>query len=267
MQSTPKKWTAARIRALKGGKPFACLTAWDAITAAAVDTCGLPLLLVGDSLGMAVLGHPNTLPVTMADMLHHVRAAARTTRTALVVADMPFLSYHLSLAQALENAGRFIQEAGADAVKIEGGTLRAPVVQHLNQNGIPVLGHIGLTPQHLKTLGGYKVQGRQTHELRSLIADAKALEKAGAFAVVLECLPPAAGRTLTKSVSIPTVGCGAGPHCDGQMLVTADILGLTSSMPRFAKKYAEIGADMQRAITKYQKDVQTRRFPGPEHCY
>ena len=249
------------------GEKIAMLTAYDFGMASVLDESDIDILLVGDSLGNVVLGYDTTLPVTMEDMIHHTRAVARGSVKALIVADMPFLSYHLSLAQALENAGRFIQEAGADAVKIEGGTLRAPVVQHLNQNGIPVLGHIGLTPQHLKTLGGYKVQGRQTHELRSLIADAKALEKAGAFAVVLECLPPAAGRTLTKSVSIPTVGCGAGPHCDGQMLVTADILGLTSSMPRFAKKYAEIGADMQRAITKYQKDVQTRRFPGPEHCY
>jgi 3-methyl-2-oxobutanoate hydroxymethyltransferase len=266
--TTPARWTALRIRALKGQAPFACLTAWDAISAAAVDACGLPLILVGDSLGMTVLGHPNTLPVTMADMLHHVRAVARTVRHGLVVADMPFLSYHLSPAQALENAGRFIQEAGADAVKIEGGAFRAPTVRFLTQNGVPVLGHIGLTPQSLKMLGGYKVQGRKPRELRNLLADARALEKAGAFALVLECLPPAVGRAVTRAVSIPTIGCGAGPHCDGQILVTADLLGLLPVQPpRFAKRYADLGSAMRRAIASYQQDVQAQRFPGPENCY
>ncbi len=265
-KTTQPRWSTARVRELKGGRPFACLTAWDAISADAVDACGLPLILVGDSLGQAVLGHPNTLPVTMDDMMHHVRAVTRTPRKALVVADMPFLSYHLSLEQALANAGRFIKEAGADAVKIEGGSERSSVVTFLTGNGVPVLGHIGLTPQSLKVLGGYKVQGRKPRELQKLIADARALEKAGAFAVVIECVPPAAGLAVTKAVCIPTIGIGAGANCDGQILVATDVFGMATA-PRFAKRYAELGDEMKRAAAKFQDDVHARRFPAPEHCY
>lgn len=265
-KTTHARWSTTRVRELKGGQPFACLTAWDAISADAVDACGLPLILVGDSLGMAVLGHQNTLPVTMDDMLHHVRAVTRTPRQALVVADMPFLSYHLSPEQALANAGRFIKEAGADAVKIEGGSERAAIVSFLTGNGVPVLGHIGLTPQSLKVLGGYKVQGRKPRELQKLIADARALEKAGAFAVVIECVPPAAGMAVTKAVRIPTIGIGAGPHCDGQILVTADVFGMTTP-PRFAKRYAELGDAMKRAAAEFQNEVRASRFPAPEHYY
>lgn len=264
----PKKWTATRIRALKGHGPFACLTAYDFTTASLVDAAGIPLVLVGDSLAMAMLGYPTTLPVTMEAMLLHTAAVTRGVKNALVVADMPFMSYQASIPQALTNAGRFIKEADAGAVKIEGGALRAKTVKALTENGIPVLAHIGLTPQSIAALGGYKVQGKQPAEARRLIADARALERAGAFAIVLECLPPALGRKVTQAVGIPTIGIGAGPHCDAQILVTHDILGLTGNLtPRFVKRYAALGATIQKACASYKTDVEQGRFPGPEHCY
>ncbi len=264
---TPK-WTAQRIRALKGQGKFACLTAYDFITARLVDEAGLPLILVGDSLATTLLGYPTTLPVTMAAMLHHTAAVTRGVRQALVVADMPFMSYQVSNAQALANAGRFLKEAGADAVKIEGGGLRAPLIQALTANGIPVLAHIGLTPQSIHTLGGYKVQGRQSTDAQRLLEDAQALEAAGAFAIVLECLPPSLGQTITAALRIPTIGIGAGAQCDGQILVVHDLLGLSGDFtPKFVKRYATLGATIQKALTEYKTDVEQGRFPAAEHCY
>lgn len=265
---TPTRWTAERIKALKGAGHFACLTAYDFTTARWVDEVGIPLVLVGDSLAQAMLGFSTTLPVTLDQMLHHVAAVARGVSRALVVADMPFMSYQVSTEQALTNAGRFVKEAGADAVKLEGGAFRADTIRALVQNGIPVLGHIGLTPQSLRQTGGYKVQGRKEADAERLIADAKALQEAGVFALVVECVPGELGRVLTEAVTVPTIGIGAGAACDGQVLVTHDLLGLSSGrVPSFAKRYAELGAQMKQAFTNYKADVEAGRFPGPEHTY
>jgi 3-methyl-2-oxobutanoate hydroxymethyltransferase len=262
------KWTASRIRALKGQQKVVCLTAYDYSTARIVDEAQIPLVLVGDSLAMTMLGYRNTLPVTMDEMLHHVKAVARGIRGALVVADMPFLSYQVSEAQALENAGRFIKEGGADAVKIEGGALRVPTVARLVENGIPVLGHIGLTPQSIHAMGGYKVQGRQPAAARGLIADAKALAGAGVFGLVLECMPSALAGRITRAVPMPTIGIGAGAACDGQILVTHDLLGLYGEVsPRFVKRYADVGGAMRKAFAAYKQEVETGRFPAKEHGY
>lgn len=262
------KWTAAKIKALKGREKFACLTAYDYTTARLLDAAGLPMILVGDSLATPMLGYADTLPVTMADMLHHTAAVSRGVKSALIVADMPFMSYQVSVAQAIENAGRFIKQAGADAVKIEGGAFRTPTVQALIENGIPVLGHIGLTPQSIHAIGGYKVQGKKPAEAQRLLQDAQALANAGVFAMILECIPPSLGKEITQAIAVPTVGIGAGPHCDGQILVTPDLLGLFSEFtPKFVKRYADLGGAMQKAFEAYKTDVQRGAFPGTEHCY
>ncbi len=262
-------WTAARIAALKGHEKIACVTAADAATARLADAAGIHLVLVGDSLAMTVLGYATTLPATMQAMLHHTAAVVRGVSRALVVADMPFLSYHLSLEQALKNAGKFIQKAGAGAVKIEGGAFRADTIRHLVANGIPVLGHIGLTPQSIHTLGGYRVQGRNDQAIHRLEADLAAIIDAGVFAVVLECIPRAVGAALTGQSTVPTIGIGAGPDCDGQILVSHDLLGLTppESTPRFARRYAELGQATAEAFKAYRADVQENRFPGADHGY
>lgn len=262
------RWTVSRIESLKGKAPFACLTAADACFARLLDDDGIPLILVGDSLATAVLGHPNTLPMTVDQMLHHTAAVVRGVRNALVVADMPFLSYQVSIEQAIVNAGRFLQEAGAQAVKIEGGAFRAPTIEALVRNGIPVLAHIGLTPQSVLALGGYKVQGRDDTQAEQLVHDACALETAGAFAVVIECVPPAVGERITGAVRIPTIGIGAGPHCDGQILVTHDLLGLTPDpLPRFAQRYARLADAAREAVSAFQKDVSDGTYPDTEHSY
>lgn len=262
------KWTPSRIKAAKGGRKLACLTAYDFATARIMDEAGVPLILVGDSLGMTVLGYADTLPVTMEQVLHHTAAVSRGVKQALVVADMPFMSYQASLEQGIANAGRFLKEAGAGAVKIEGGAFRAPLVESLVLNGIPVLAHIGLTPQSVREMGGFKVQGRTSEEAQRLVADARALEEAGAFAVVLECMPPDVSAGITKAIGIPTIGIGAGQGCDGQILVTPDLLGIqTGVSPKFVKRYAELGKAMQEAFAAYCKDVETGVFPGPEHGY
>lgn len=266
--TTESKWTAGKIKALKGRAKFACLTAYDYTTARLLDEAGLPLLLVGDSLAMTMLGYADTLPVTMEAMLHHTAAVARGVKSALVVADMPFMSYQASISQAIENAGRFVKQAGADAVKIEGGAFRTPTVKALIENGIPVLGHIGLTPQSIHAMGGYKVQGKKPKEAQALLHDAQALAEAGVFAMVLECMPPALGEEITRTIPTPTIGIGAGPHCDGQILVTHDLLGLFSEFtPKFVKRYANLGAEMKTAFAAYKADVEKGTFPGAEHCY
>ena len=261
-------WTAVRIKAAKGREKIVCLTAYDYATARLVDEVGLPLILVGDSLGMTVLGYAHTLPVTMFDMLHHTAAVARGVQNALVVADMPFMSYQVSVPQALANAGRLLK-VGAKAVKIEGGELRVPTVCALVANGIPVLGHIGLEPQSVQTMGGYKVQGRTPDAAAVLLRDARALEAAGVFALVLEGIPAELAGRITASVGVPTIGIGAGPQCDGQILVLHDLLGLIpgARQPRFVKRYAELGAAAKVAIADYKQDVEQGRFPGPEQCY
>jgi len=262
------KWTPATIKAAKGRQKLACLTAYDFATARLMDEAGVPLILVGDSLGMTVLGYADTLPVTMEQVLHHAAAVSRGVKEALVVADMPFMSYQASIEQGIGNAGRFLKEAGAGAVKIEGGAFRAPLVETLVSNGIPVLAHIGLTPQSVREMGGFKVQGRSEEEARRLVSDAKALEEAGAFAIVLECMPPPVAAEITRNVGVPTIGIGAGPQCDGQILVTPDMLGIqTGVSPRFVKRYAELGKAMTKAFAVYRKDVETGSFPGPEHTY
>ena len=263
-----KTWNVARIKASKGVCKLPCVTAYDYACARLADAAGIPLLLVGDSLGMAVLGYRSTLPVTMAEMLHHTAAVVRGATEALVVADMPFLSYQISIAEALRNAGRFLQEAGADAVKIEGGAFRADLVKALVQNGIPVLGHIGLTPQSVNVLGGFKVQGKTREAGEQLVEDAQALAAAGAFALVLECVPPDIAAGVTAASPVPVIGIGAGPVCDGQVLVMHDLLGLTENRPpKFVKPYAALAETLRAAFSAYASDVQKGVFPGPEHCY
>ena len=262
------KWTAEKIRSLKGNSKVACLTAYDFTTARHLDAAGIHMALVGDSLANTMLGYPNTLPVTMDQMIHHTAAVARGVTGAMVVADMPFMSYQVSTEQALANAGRFLKEAGADGVKVEGGAFRAEMITALVQNGIPVLGHIGLTPQSIRQFGGYKVQGKKDEDAERLAEDAMALAEAGVFAIVIECVPAVLGASLTQASPVPTIGIGAGPYCDGQVLVTHDLLGLTSGpVPRFAKRYANLGEQMVEAFRVYKQDVEKGTFPGDENCY
>ncbi len=262
------KWTAAKIRTLKGERKIAVLTAYDALTASLVDGADIPMVLVGDSLGMTVLGYETTLPVGMDEMLHHTAAVSRGVEHALVVADMPFMSYQPSVALGLENAGRFIKEADADAVKIEGGTMRAELIEALVTNGIPVLGHIGLMPQSIKEMGGYKVQGKTSEQARQLMDDAMAVEQAGAFAMVLECVPAELGETLSKALTIPTIGIGAGAGCDGQVLVFTDLLGISGKpVPKFVKKYADLNSVITEALSSYRNEVEAGSFPATEQEY
>jgi 3-methyl-2-oxobutanoate hydroxymethyltransferase len=262
------KWTASRIRETKGQQKLACLTAYDYSTARLIDEAGIELILVGDSLAMTMLGYENTLPVTLEEMLHHTAAVVRGVENALVVCDMPFMSYQVSVEQALANAGRCIKQAGAGAVKIEGGAFRAPTIRALVDNGIPVLGHIGLTPQSIREMGGYKIQGRKPAQARRLLADAKALADAGVFALVLECIPTALGRAITRAVKVPTIGIGAGNGCDGQILVSHDLLGLYSQVtPKFVKRYADLGSAMKKAFASYRREVEKGAFPTAAQSY
>lgn len=262
------KWTATKIRALKAERKIAVLTAHDALTGSLVDGAGIPMVLVGDSLGMTVLGYETTLPVGMDEMLHHTAAVARGVEHALVVADMPFMSYQPSIAMGLENAGRFLKEADADAVKIEGGAMRAELIEALVANGIPVLGHIGLTPQSIKAMGGYKVQGKTSEQARRLMDDAMAVEQAGAFAIVLECVPPDLGETISSALAIPTIGIGAGAGCDGQVLVLTDLLGISGKpVPRFVKKYADLHPIISDAFAAYKAEVEAGTFPSADQTY
>jgi 3-methyl-2-oxobutanoate hydroxymethyltransferase len=255
--------TIDRIKEMKReGARIAMLTAYDYGTARLVDEAGVPLILVGDSLGQVVLGYDSTIPVTMEDMLHHTRAVARGVKNALVIADMPFMSYHTSEEQALTNAARFIQEAGAQAVKLEGGTNVVDKVQRLVACGIPVMGHIGLTPQSIHQLGGFKAQGKTLEAARHLVEDARALEEVGAFAVVLETMPAELARIITQRLGIPTIGIGAGIGCDGQVQVIHDMLGLfTDFTPRHARRYAHVAEVVSEAITQYKQDVVAGAFP------
>ncbi|HEV3253683.1 MAG TPA: 3-methyl-2-oxobutanoate hydroxymethyltransferase [Candidatus Acidoferrales bacterium] len=245
-----------------------CLTAYDYPTARLLDEAGVDILLVGDSLAMVVLGYENTLPVTMDDMLHHVRAVRRGVRRALLVADMPYGSYHVSLEAAVSNAVRFMKEAGAEAVKVEGGERRLELIARLVEAEIPVMGHVGLTPQSLHALGGFKVQGKTAEAAERLLRDARAVEAAGAFSVVLESVPRELAARVTGELRIPTVGIGAGPECDGQVLVFHDLVGLTvGSTPKFARRYANLAEAIWRAVGEYCDDVRNGRFPSDAESY
>jgi len=257
------KWTAPKIKALKGEQNVTSLTAYDTLSAHYADEAGIPLILVGDSLAMTVLGYETTLPVTMDEMVHHTAAVVRGVQNGLVVADMPFMSYQGTMEHAMENAGRFVKEAGADAVKIEGGSIRVELVEKLVANGIPVLGHIGLTPQSVKETGGFKMQGKTDEAAQQLLDDAAALEKAGAFALVLECVPAELAQKITAAINIPTIGIGAGPHCDGQILVFTDVLGMGQGhVPKFVKQFADLKPQIQQALSAYKDEVENNQFPA-----
>ena len=255
-------------RRRRDGQPIVALTAYDALLARLLDQAGVDLILVGDSLGMVVLGYASTIPVTIEQSLHHTAAVARVVTRALVVGDMPFLTYQVSAEEALRNAGRYLQEAGADAVKLEGGAAIAPTVARLVQAGIPVLGHIGILPQHVAAEGGYRVHGRTAAEAKALRRDAKALEAAGAFAIVLEGLPAALAGKITDALGIPTIGIGAGPKCSGQIQVTHDILGLFEDfVPKHTRRYAELAKLTRRALDRFLQDVRGHHFPGADESF
>ncbi len=261
--------TVSDVKEMKRkGQKVVMVTAYDWPTARLVDDVGIPLILVGDSLGMVVLGYENTVPVTMDDMVHHTKAVVRGTSRALVVADMPFGSYHGSFDSTLRNACRLVQEAGAQAVKLEGGENVAETVHRLVQAGVPVMGHVGLGPQSVLQLGGFKVQGRSPEAAKQILNDALALEEAGAFAVVLETVPVELARAITERLRVPTIGIGAGPYCDGQVQVLHDLLGLFSGfVPKHARRYADVAAVIREALTTYRREVEEGKFPAEEHSY
>ena len=263
------KITAPAVVALKRkGEIITVVTAYDFPTARLADQAGVEVLLVGDSVGTVVLGYDSTLPVTMDDMLHHTRAVTRAQPSALVVGDMPFMSYQASDEQAVLNAGRFVQEGGADAIKLEGGARVASAVRRIVDAGIPVMGHLGLTPQSVLAFGGYKVQARGEADQERLLADARALEAAGCFALVLEGIPARLGAVVTRALQIPTIGIGAGVNCDGQVLVTHDLLGLYQGhRPKFVRRYAELGDATRDAFARYVADVKAKRFPSDAESY
>ena len=262
-----KKVTTLSLRQKKErGELITMLTAYDYPTALAMDQAGIDAILVGDSLAMVVLGYENTLPVTMEEMLHHSRAVARGAKSALLIGDMPFMSYQVSVEEATRNAGRFLQQGGMDAVKLEGGRERAAAVRSITSAGIPVMGHIGLTPQSVNQLGGFRAQGKTAIAARRLVEDASVLEEAGCFSLVLESVPARLAELISHKISIPTIGIGAGAGCDGQVLVTHDLLGLFDRFtPKFVKKYADFHHEMQKTFTDYIEDVETKRFPAQEH--
>jgi 3-methyl-2-oxobutanoate hydroxymethyltransferase len=261
--------TVNQIKEMKEkGEKIAMLTAYDYPTAKIIDEAGIPLILVGDSLGMVVLGYESTIPVTMDEMLHHTKAVARGAKQAMVIGDMPFMSYHLSADDALRNAARFIQEGGAQAVKLEGGVTVMEKVMRIVGCGIPVMGHIGLTPQSIHQLGGFKVQGKTTEAAARVLEDAAALEEAGAFAIVLETIPAQLAQIITARVSIPTIGIGAGVNCDGQVQVISDILGsYTDLVPKHAKQYAKLSDIILKAVTQYCSEVKAGTFPTAKQSY
>lgn len=262
-----KKITTRTFRLKKQrGEIITMLTAYDYPTALAIDQAGIDSILVGDSLGMVVLGYPNTLPVTMQDMLHHCQAVARGAQYAFLIGDMPFMSYQSSVQDALHNAGRFLQEAGMDAVKLEGGKERLEVIQAIISAGIPVMGHLGLTPQSVHQLGGYRPQGRELPVARRLMEDALLLQGAGCFSIVLESIPARLATLISERLEIPTIGIGAGAGCDGQVLVTHDMLGIFDRFtPKFVKKYADLRSEMIHAFTAYKNDVEANAFPTEIH--
>jgi 3-methyl-2-oxobutanoate hydroxymethyltransferase len=269
MQDKQKKITVRYFRQKKeNSEKILALTAYDAPTAKFAEECGIELILVGDSLGMALLGYKSTIPVTIEQSLHHCAAVARGAKFAFIVGDMPFMTYHPSAKTAMVNAARYIQEAGVDGVKLEGGKSIAGTVGKLVKAGVPVMGHIGLLPQSVLTQGGYRIAGKTKDDEQRLVADAKALEDAGAFCVVLECIPAELSARITESLKIPTIGIGAGPKCDGQVQVVNDILGLfTDFIPKHTKRYANLSEEIKKAFTAYANEVRSGKFPGGENSF
>jgi 3-methyl-2-oxobutanoate hydroxymethyltransferase len=261
--------TITEIKEMKQRKEkIPMLTAYDYVTAKMVDEAGVPLILVGDSLGMVMLGYESTIPVTIEEMIHHTKAVVRGAKKALIIGDMPFMTYHVSVSDALYNAARFIQEGAAQAVKLEGGEVVAEKVRRLVDCGIPVMGHIGLTPQSIHQLGGFKVRGKAVEEAQKLLNDARVLEEAGAFAIVLECTPAPLSKLITERLTIPTIGIGAGPDCDGQVQVISDILGLyTDFVPKHAKQYARLAGEIKTAVSSYISEVKSLSFPTAKQSY
>jgi 3-methyl-2-oxobutanoate hydroxymethyltransferase len=267
IQPVRKKITTLTFRQKKErGEPITVLTGYDYPTALALDQAGLDAILVGDSLGMVVLGYETTLPVTLEDILHHCRAVARAARSALLIGDMPFMSYQVSLEEAIRNAGRLLQQGGMEAVKLEGGRERLPVIRAILGAGIPVMGHLGLTPQSVNQFGGFRPQGRSAATANRILDDALLLEDVGCFSLVLESVPSRLAQLISKKLTIPTIGIGAGVGCDGQVLVTHDMLGFFDRFtPKFVRKYADLHTEIQNAFSTYVSDVQNRRFPADEN--
>jgi 3-methyl-2-oxobutanoate hydroxymethyltransferase len=261
--------TASQIKEMKRqGEKIAMVTAYDYSMAKLVDEAGMPIILVGDSLGMVVLGYESTIPVTMDEMIHHTKAVVRGTKHALIIGDMPFMTYQISIEDAMRNAGRFIQEGGAQAVKLEGGETVAEKVSRIVAAGIPVQGHIGLTPQSINQLGGYKVQGKTAEVAARLLNDARALESAGVFSIVLECIPALLAKLITERVSVPTIGIGAGIHCDGQVQVINDLLGMyTDFVPKHAKQYTKLQESISTSVSDYISEVKAGKFPTSKQSY
>ena len=253
---------------VQAGQKISMMTAYDYPTASLVDQAEIETILVGDSLGMVVLGYDSTVPVTMDEMIHHCKAVCRGTKRAFVIGDMPFMSYQVSIAKAVENAGRFIKEAGCECVKLEGGTEMVPVVEAISAAGIPVCAHIGLTPQTATKLSGFKVQGKDAEGARKLVQSARDLEEAGAFMIVLECIPDLVAKRITDALQIPTIGIGAGKYCDGQVLVYHDLVGLFERFtPKMVKQYVNLAPQIREALIQYKQEVESGTFPGPEHSF
>jgi len=264
-----KKLTTSDLAEMKKkGEKITMLTAYDYLMASQLDNCGIDLILVGDSVGNVLLGYENTIPVTMDEMIHHCRAVTRGVKRAMVIGDMPFMSYQASAEEAVRNAGRFLKEAGVEAVKLEGGKEVYKTIKMIVDSGIPVMGHLGLTPQSVYKLGGYGVRGEDKEQALKMLEDARELEEAGVFSIVLEKIPAKLAKKITQQISIPTIGIGAGVDCDGQVLVTHDMLGLFERFkPKFSKRYAEVGKEMKRCYRKYIEEVKNKVFPTEEHSY
>ena len=263
-----KNTAATLLRQKQSHEKITMLTAYDYTTAHIIDECGVNSILIGDSLGMVMLGYENTLPVTMEDMIHHTAAVSRNAKNAFIVADMPFMSYQTSVYDAVVNAGRLVKEGGAHAVKLEGGAAVCEQIKAIVDSSIPVVAHLGLTPQSVNAFGGFKVQGKGYDRAKQILEDALKIQDAGACAVVLECVPAELAKLITEKLTIPTIGIGAGADCDGQVLVYQDMLGLTAGhVPKFAKRFAEVGALMREGITAYISETQSGTFPAQEHTY
>ncbi len=268
MGSQDKITTPKIIKMKEKGEKISCLTAYDWIMATLLDDSGIDLILIGDTGAMVFAGHSTTLPITVEQMIYHTQSVTRGVTRALTITDMPFLSYQINPDDALRNAGRFLKEGGADGVKLEGGCSIAETVQKLVKSGIPVMGHIGLTPQSIRVFGGYPLRGKKTDEANQIKRDAKCLEEAGAFSIVLEKIPTDLAKEITQSLAIPTIGIGAGPYCDGQILVTHDMLGLFESFkPKFVRRYAEIAHMIRQSVAQYAKEVKEGKYPSPEESY
>lgn len=263
-----EKVTAKSIRQMKSGEKIAVLTAYDSLMAQLLDEAGIDAILVGDSVGMVCAGYETTLPVTMDQIIYHTKSVRKGVKRALLIGDMPFMSYQTSIAEALRNAGRFLQEAGAEAVKIEGGRGMAETIRKMTMVGIPVMGHLGLTPQSIHRFGDYQVRGKEPEEAQRLLEDAQIIEEAGCFSVVLEKIPADLAQQITRRIGIPTIGIGAGPHCDGQVLVAHDMLGLFEKFkPKFVRHYARLAEEMRRAFRAYVTDVKGEKFPSAQESY